>query len=139
MNRKVRISIEGILNDEKEETITNHIEGEYILFDGKHVLRYKETAGENEEPSSNTLIISPGLVEMSKTGESSTHMVFDMSKDTEAIYDTGYGCLYFQIKTNDIGIEEKSDGLLLFMEYTLSNDGNRISDNSIRITVKEIL
>lgn len=139
MKRKVSIFVEGILKDEKEEKITTSTEGEYILFNGKHVIRYKETAQENEEISSNTLKVSPGVIEMSKNGASTTHMVFDLSKETESVYDTPYGCLYFQINTTNISIEEKPDGLLLYMEYSLSNNGNRISDNSIRIDVKNII
>lgn len=139
MKRKVSIHIEGILEDEKEERITSSAEGEYILFDGKHVIRYKEKMDGNEEASSNTLIITSQMVEMSKNGESSTQMVFDLSKETESVYDTPYGYLYFQIKTTLINIEERPDGLLLHMEYNLSTKGNRISDNCIRMTVKEII
>lgn len=139
MKRKVAIYIEGTLIEEKEERITTNAEGEYILFDGKHVIRYKEPAGEGEHESNNTLIIYPGIVEMSKNGDNSTHMVFDLSKETESVYDTQFGCLYFQINTSLINLEEKTDGLLLNMEYTLYSNGNHISENRICIKVKHIL
>ena len=84
MIRKVAIDIEGVLIDEKEEKITTSTVGEYILYDGKHVIRYKEPVGEGEVLSNNTLIITAGLVEMSKSGETTTHMVFDISKETES-------------------------------------------------------
>lgn len=138
MKRKVTIDIEGTLIDEKEEKIITNTEGEYILFDGKHVIKYKEPA-ENEYESNNTLIISPGLVEMSKNGESSTNMVFDLSKETESVYDTQFGCLCFQINTSLISLEEKQDGILLIMEYSLSNNGSHISENRICIEIRYII
>ena len=138
MKRKVSRYIEGSLKDDQGENITTTTEGEYVFFNDKHVIRYKEIVEDSGQASRTTLKISPGLVEMSKKGESVTHMVFDLSRETESVYDTQYGSLYFQVKTTIINIEEKENQLFLHMEYALSNMGNPISENCLRVRIKGI-
>lgn len=138
MKENVSIFIEGIVKDEDESSITTNAVGEYRIFNGKHIIRYKEPENENEKGSANTIKISPGLVEMVKKGENSTRMVFDLTKDTQSFYDTPYGSLNFQINTTGINIEEKTNGIIVHMEYSLSHNNSHISDNQIRIIVKRI-
>lgn len=138
MKEKVNIFIEGIIQDEEESNITTSAVGEYSLLDGRHIIKYKEAASENEEESHNTIRISPGLVEMVKRGENNTHMVFNMSQTTHSIYETPYGSLKFQINTRKIDIEDKPSEIIIHLEYSLSHNKSHISDNRIRIAIKEI-
>lgn len=145
MREKVSIFIEGSVNDEEESGITTKVIGHYSLFEGIHILRYEEPALQSDENSDimdkvseNTIKISPGLVEMIKNGENSTHMVFDLEQPTQSVYDTPYGSLCFRIHTTRIDVEEKTDEIILVMEYSLSHDNSHISDNQIRILTKVI-
>lgn len=148
MNRNVSIYIEGIVRDEDESRIATNAIGEWRQLDGVHILRYEESAvemGENSEDNDslyedcvNTIKISPGRVEMIKSGESSTHMVFDLTQDTESLYETPYGCLRFQVNTSKINLEEKQNKLILNMEYSLSHNNSHISDNHINIVVRTL-
>lgn len=152
MSKRVSIFIEGIARDEDEDIITTNVVGDYRLMEGVHILRYQENAAQKHEGMDdinkdsfnidtdivNTIKISDGYVEMIKSGNSSTHMTFDLSKNTESIYETPYGSLQFQIITTKISLEEKQDGIVLHMEYSLSHDDCRISDNTILIKTKKI-
>lgn len=134
----VKIFIEGKVSDNEKGSITTDTVGEYCLFNGKHIIRYNESDKDKGTGSHNILKIMPGLVEMIKKGENSTRMVFDLSNDTSAVYSTPYGNLRFQITTTKIDIEDKENELNVCMEYSLSNNGSHISDNKIKIAVKEI-
>lgn len=137
MKEKVSIFIEGLIQGEEESSITTKAIGSYRLVDGRHVIRYKETDDENGG-SDNIIEISPGLIEMIKKGEQSTHMVFDLSGTTHSVYDTPYGSLMFQVNTTKINIDENKDEIKVDMEYNLSHNNSHISDNHIKISVKEL-
>lgn len=151
MNRNVNILIEGIVRGEDESRITTKATGQYRMLDGVHILRYMESDLKGEEKAVtmdkdsisidedgvNTIKISTGMVEMIKMGENSTHMVFDLSRPTQSVYDTPYGSLYFNIQTTRIDIEEKENAVTLNMEYSLSYEDSHISDNQIYLTVNK--
>lgn len=151
MNGNVSIFIEGIVHGEEESRITTKALGKYHVLDDVHILKYMESAVIRDENTDtidkefisndvdclNMIKISPGIVEMMKTGDNSTHMVFDLSKPTQSVYETPYGNLYFQIQTTRIDIEEKEKKLILNMEYSLSHEDSHISDNRIYFSADE--
>lgn len=144
----VSIFIEGTVRGEEESRIITKATGHYSRLDGLHILKYMESAvkrdGESDsivdesldtdEDCVNTIKISSQQVEMIKIGQNSTHMVFDLSRATQSIYDTPYGSLYFDIQTTRIEIEEKDKELFLNMEYSLSYENSHISDNHLYLT-----
>ena len=143
MTGRVRIFIEGTQLEEDEAGIITRAEGEHCSGKDGHILRYYEPGNDKEAGSDNTVRIAPGRVEMTKKGENSTHMVFDLKKATHSVYDTQYGSLQFQIDTTLIHIEESTNQIILQMEYTLSHYGNsysksHISDNRIKIIITAI-
>lgn len=150
MNKDVQIFIEGIVRGESDDRIITNALGQYHRIDDVHILSYKESAVKRDDKSDNmdkgslsieedcinTIKFSPGLVEMIKTGENSTHMTFDLNQPTQSVYDTPYGSLYFNICTSRIDIENNMvDQLILHMEYSLSHEDSHISDNQIKIVV----
>lgn len=151
MKGNVNILIEGIVCGDEENSITTRASGNYHMHNDVHFLKYVEKSVDRDEYTDtldkdsdkaneecvNTIKISSGLVEMIKTGENSTHMIFDLNKPTESEYETPYGSLYFNIKTRRIDIEEKENQIILNMEYSLSNGDSHISDNQIIIIVSE--
>ncbi len=153
MNGNVSIFIEGIVHGEEESRITTKASGKYHVLDDVHILKYMESAVIRDENTDtidkefisndvdclNMIKISPGIVEMMKTGDNSTHMVFDLSKPTQSVYETPYGNLYFQIQTTRIDIEEKEKKLILNMEYSLSHEDSHISDNRIYLSADETI
>jgi len=137
MKGKVRIVIEGMIGD-KEGSITTDAVGEYRLFNGKHIIRYKKADMENGKESDTVIKILPGTVEMIKKGENNTRMVFDLTKETCTDYNTPYGSLRFRINTSRIDIDHKDQELIVRMEYSLSHNNELFSDNRVKITVKEM-
>lgn len=153
MNRNVNIFIEGNVRGESDDGIITKALGLYTKINEVHILSYKESAVNRDDKSDNidkkslgleedclnTIKISPGLVEMIKSGENSTHMTFDMTRSTQSVYDTPYGSLHFQICTSRIDIEDNMAGkLILHMDYSLSHDDSHISDNQIYLVINEV-
>lgn len=142
MNENAHIIIDGTIVGDDESRITAKAKGHYQKLDDVHVLRYFEQADSGEGPglrdTASTIRIAPGLVEMIKRGEDSTHMVFDLSCPTQSVYDTPYGSLYFQIKTQRIDISEGTDRVAVHLEYSLFHDESHISDNRVDITIDKI-
>lgn len=137
MKGKVNVFIEGKTGDD-ETGITVNTVGEYRFFNGKHIIMYKEPDTENGKGSDNIIKAQPGLLEMIKKGENNTRMVFDISKDTDSYYYTPYGNFHFHIRTTGLDIENKENELIILMEYNLSNNNEHISDNKLRVVIKEI-
>ena len=149
MNENVSILIKGIVIGEEESRIITKATGQYHWLDGVHILKYMESAVKKDENSDtmykdsisidedcvNTIKISTEAVEMIKTGENSTHMVFNLSSPTQSIYDTPYGSLYFDIKTPRIDIEENKNEHILNMEYFRYHEDRYISDNRIYLQI----
>jgi uncharacterized beta-barrel protein YwiB (DUF1934 family) len=138
MNENVRIYIEGIVSEGEEGSITTNAIGQYRQLEGVHILSYEDTGDLKDENSDNTIKISPRLVEMIKNGINSTHMVFDIDQSTQSLYETPYGSICFLIQTNKINVEEMVNEIILHLEYSLYHDNSHISDNRIRIVVKEL-
>lgn len=138
MKGRASIIIEGIQLGDKEDKVTTKAIGEYRRLDNRYVLQYKEPGMDNDVGSDNTIEISPKMVKMSKSGDSSTSMVFDLTKVTHSVYDTPYGSLQFQINTTKIKVEDNREEFTLHMEYSLSHNGSHISDNRIRLAVKQL-
>lgn len=151
MKGNVNILIEGIVCGDEENRISTRASGSYHMYNDVHILKYIESTLDRDEKADspdkdskranedcvNMIRISSDLVEMIKTGENSTHMIFDLARPTESEYETPYGSLYFNIRTSRIDIEEKENQIILNMEYSLSNGDSHISDNRINIVVNE--
>jgi uncharacterized beta-barrel protein YwiB (DUF1934 family) len=66
-------------------------------------------------------------------------MEFDLNEITQTIYQTAYGDLNFDIRTDSIVISEEAERIEVSMNYSLSTNDAHVSDNRIRITIEAVL
>lgn len=93
MNKEVIINISGLqLDAGTEEPIELMTTGDYYLKNGKHYVIYDELTDDSQVVK-NRLKISPKVVEVTKKGASSSHMVFERGKENLTYYDTPFGSL----------------------------------------------
>lgn len=138
MDRIVKITVEGIQPDTEEDTIMSEASGIYYCRNNKHYVQYEES--ENGNGIIKTAIrIAPGVVDIIKTGSIRSHMVFDLSEETGAVYHTPFGSLKFRIHTQKLKIHQTEDKIMVKMEYTLYERSNKLSDNHIAITLRNIV
>ena len=108
--------------------------GDYYLKNGKHYVIYDELTDDSQVVK-NRLKISPKVVEVTKKGASSSHMVFERGKENLTYYDTPFGSLLLGINTSKIDLEEKEDSMALHIDYGLSINSDHVSDCSIDVSI----
>lgn len=135
MNKEVIINISGLqLDAGTEEPIELMTTGDYYLKNGKHYVIYDELTDDSQVVK-NRLKISPKVVEVTKKGASSSHMVFERGKENLTYYDTPFGSLLLGINTSKIDLEEKEDSMVLHIDYGLSINSDHVSDCSIDVSI----
>lgn len=135
MNKEVIINISGLqLDAGTEEPIELMTTGDYYLKKGKHYVIYDELTDDSQVVK-NRLKISPKVVEVTKKGASSSHMVFERGKENLTYYDTPFGSLLLGINTSKIDFEEKEDSMALHIDYGLSINSDHVSDCSIDVSI----
>lgn len=135
MNKEVIINISGLqLEVDTEEPIELMTTGDYYLKNGKHYIMYDELTDDSQVVK-NRLKISPKIVEVTKRGASSSHMVFERGKENLTYYDTPFGSLLLGINTSKIDLEEKEDSMALHIDYGLSINSDHVSDCSIDVSI----
>ena len=135
MNKEVIINISGLqLDAGTEEPIELMTTGDYYLKNGKHYVIYDEPTDDSQVVK-NRLKISPKVVEVTKKGASSSHMVFERGKENLTYYDTPFGSLLLGINTSKIDLEEKEDSMALHIDYGLSINSDHVSDCSIDVSI----
>ena len=107
---------------------------DYYLKNGKHYVIYDELTDDSQVVK-NRLKISPKVVEVTKKGASSSHMVFERGKENLTYYDTPFGSLLLGINTSKIDLEEKEDSMALHIDYGLSINSDHVSDCSIDVSI----
>ena len=135
MNKEVIINISGLqLDAGTEEPIELMTTGDYYLKNGKHYVIYDELTDDSQVVK-NRLKISPKVVDVTKKGASSSHMVFERGKENLTYYDTPFGSLLLGINTSKIDLEEKEDSMALHIDYGLSINSDHVSDCSIDVSI----
>ena len=135
MNKEVIINISGLqLDAGTEEPIELMTTGDYYLKNGKHYVIYDELTDDSQVVK-NRLKNSPKVVEVTKKGASSSHMVFERGKENLTYYDTPFGSLLLGINTSKIDLEEKEDSMALHIDYGLSINSDHVSDCSIDVSI----
>lgn len=135
MKKEVIINISGLqLDVSSEEPIELMTTGAYYLKNGKHYIVYDELTDDSQIVK-NRLKISPKVVEVTKKGASSSHMVFERGKENLTYYDTPFGSLLLGINTSKIDLQETEDSMALHIDYGLSINSDHISDCSIDVSI----
>lgn len=136
MTKDIIVNIEGRQLDSDDMVMLFKADGVYHLQHQKHYIQYDEPAETEGAVIKNMIKISPNRIEITKKGAASSQMYFDLSQDTEAIYQTPYGNLCFQIKTSEILLEETENSILAKLEYALYTGDSHLSDHRTVIMIQ---
>ncbi len=136
MTKDIIVNIEGRQLDSDEMVMIFKADGVYHLQNKKHYIQYNEPAETEGAIIKNMIKITPNRIEITKKGAASSQMYFDTDQNTEAIYQTPYGDLCFQVKTSGISLEETENSILVKLEYTLYTEGSHLSDHRTVIMIQ---
>ncbi|MBE5968366.1 MAG: DUF1934 domain-containing protein [Lachnospiraceae bacterium] len=135
MTKDVVVTIEGLQLGDEPDRITVRTDGIYQFRNGKHFIRYEEMIEGVEGTIKNRIKIAPDQIAITKRGAASTVMTFDINEVTNAAYHTPYGNLQLQIKTIKMHVEEGEDEIIVNLNYTISANGERLSENWTKIKI----
>ena len=118
------------------EPIEMSTTGEYFFKNNKHYILYEEAIEGETKTNKNRIKLSPGKMEMTKSGMVSVHMLFEENAKNITHYYTPYGTLNMGIDTKKIIIEEMEDEMNIYVDYALEMNQEFVADCNISINVK---
>lgn len=139
MTKEVLITIEGQQLGHDEEPIIVTSPGTYHFRNGRHYIQYQEILTDSGAISNNTIKISPSHILLSKKRTNHiSQMEFALNEITQTRYQTAYGDLSFDIRTDSIAVSEELEKIEVTMNYSLSTNDAHVSDNRISIIIKAV-
>jgi len=134
MKKNVRLTITGIQSgfgpEDRTEQITT---AEYYNNKGRQYLFYTEYTEEGTAVRCR-LAIEPGRVELKKTGNGESVLIFSKRGMQRCSYQSPAGPLELLSDTHRIEILSDEDCLTVYLEYSLFLHGEPVSD--YRLTIK---
>lgn len=139
MTKEVLLSIKGlqVSEDSQKDTVEVIAPGEYFNRNNKHYLLYDEVVeGQVEEPVKNVIKIGTDILEVTKKGPLSVHMVFEKNKKNITYYTTPFGSLLIGIEASNIEVEESEEEIRASVDYKLDMNYEFVANSHIEIIVK---
>lgn len=140
MNKDVLLSIRGLHfagPDDNAVPIEVISPAEYYFRNGKHYILYDELPDDHSGLLKTKIKISNDIVELTKSGPSTTHMQFEKGKKTMTCYNTSFGSLMLAITTNTIQLKERDTELSLKVDYLLEANYEPVADCHLEIHVSD--
>lgn len=144
MKKDVLISIAGLHygaweDGEDGSPIEIITPASYYLKNGRHYIIYDEVVEGVPGTVKNTVkITGDTLFEISKSGISSTRMVFEKNKIHMTNYQTPFGAILVGIHTKDMQMEIQEDRIHMEIFYALDVNHEPLSDCQITVNVKSV-
>ena len=109
----------------------------YYLKNGKHYIVYDEVVEGIPGTIKNRIKIDEGkLLDITKSGITNSHMVFETDKINVTPYQTPYGDLLLGTYTKGMDIQIEEERIELQVRYSLDINGDKAADCDIRILIE---
>ncbi len=124
MQKDVLLKITGIQMDaitegELDEPIEIVTPASYCKKDGSHYLYYEDMEEGIPGLTENRITLNDERVEIQKSGQITSHMIFVEQSRTNTVYDTPFGQMILGITAGKIHIDEKEDKISVGLSYVL--------------------
>ena len=141
MIRPVVLSIQGRQRyaDQEPELIELVTEGTMEFRDGGWDVTYEESALTGLEGVTTTFRVTPGRVELNRTGALHSQMVFQESVSHDSLYNMPFGALMLTVKATSVFFDLVPDGgqIDLSYEIVIENTEAGVIDYHLDIRAKE--
>ena len=146
MTKEVLVSISGkhidIMNDPAAgyETGDDNIEvvtpANYYCKNGKHYIIYDEVLEGMAGTIRNKIkITGTDMVEIMKSGITSSHMIFEKNKKNLTYYKTPYGQMLVGVNTRNMEISVGNDRIGVLVDYELDVNHEPLADCKIKMNI----
>ena len=141
MIRPVVLSIQGRQHyaDQEPELIELVTEGTMEFRDGGWDVTYEESALTGLEGVTTTFRVTPGRVELNRTGALHSQMVFQEGVSHDSLYNMPFGALMLTVKATSVFFDLVPDGgqIDLSYEIVIENTEAGVIDYHLDIRAKE--
>lgn len=146
MTKDVLVSISGkhidVLNEPVEgyESEADNIEvvtpANYYCRNGKHYIIYDEVLEGMAGTIKNKIkITGTDIVEIMKSGASSSHMIFEKNKKNLTYYRTPFGQMLIGLNTKNMEISVEEDKIGVLVDYELDVNHEPFADCEIKMNI----
>lgn len=139
MTREVELTISGLQwgEDSDQDNIETVTQAEYFKKNDSHYLLYEEIMEGFSQTSKNRIKWKENLLELTRQGLVTTHMIFEENKTHMTDYVTPYGNFLLGINTEKVCMDEQEDCIRVSVEYKIEIGEEPISKNKIEITIRQ--
>ena len=143
MTKDVLVSISGMhmgivstQPDEEDEPIEVVTPASYYCRNGKHYIIYDEVLEGMAGIVKNKIKITGDTsMEIMKSGETGTHMVFEKNRKNLTYYKTPYGQMLIGINTKNMRVNVSEDNINVSVDYELDVNHEPLADCRIRMNI----
>ena len=142
MKKDVLVSISGLHTDmmnpsDEQEPIEVIVPASYYYKNGKHYVMYEEPVeGSLQDVIKNRIkITGEDLLEISKTGATNAHMIFEKNKKNLTYYGTPYGQMLLGVDTTRMDIDMTEDHIHIAVDYQLDVNHEPLAECEIRMQI----
>lgn len=131
MTKEIRVHIKGTQRmdgGDPDSPIELKTTGIHRVVGGRHHIRYDEAIEGTVGNTRNHIAVGGGRVEVHKTGQVQTDMIFEPGKTNASGYTTQFGTIRMDVHTSDLSIRDYADGLDVKIRYDLLAGGQHIAD-----------
>lgn len=139
MAENVHLTLTGIQQDENGERDINstYAAAEYYERNGSHYIFFQETDPDSSAVVKSTIKFKNNSLELTKKGNVTTRMVFEPGQEYITDYITPFGSVQMGILTHSVESHFKKGLPQIRASYTLSSQGQAISESIIIIKLSK--
>ena len=141
MTKDVLVRIYGVQQESggdgrEPEPIEVITPGTYYYKNGKHYILYEEILEDALETVRNRVKISgKDSLEITKTGATNAHMIFEKNKENFTYYQTAFGQMLMGVNTRDVEIQVSQEDIRVRVDYRLDINHEALADCQIRMRI----
>jgi uncharacterized beta-barrel protein YwiB (DUF1934 family) len=140
MAKEVLISVTGTqVNEFGEKDVQELItKGSYYYKNGVYFIIYCESEVTGMSGTTTSLKAETARVTLNRMGISQHKQVFESGLKHQGNYITPYGVMYVAVIPSKVEVSLTDNGGSINLEYVLEIEHEKISDNTLLLTVREV-
>lgn len=136
----VNLRLRTLINQNNEENeFLYELPGQVVRVGDNLYIRYQEPQEKGESYPVTLKIFPDGQIQLVRASQTRTRFLFNQDQVTETLYQTPYGSLAFQVKTNDLHFSLKDEPISgrVAVVYELLMDAQIVGNYFFELTFFE--
>ena len=132
------VKVEGAryeLDGTEIERIEVQSEGKVYGENGAVHVIYKETELTGMEGTTTILSVSDDMLEIKRSGNINSDLVFQLGKQTTSMYDCDAGSMVMQVTTDKLLCTQDDEGIVIELEYSVIMNNSFLAKNALTVNV----